>query len=370
MYKRNDKWYADFVINGKRYNKSLKTPSKSVAKELELKFKAEVLKGEYEQKLERIKQDMKFEMVLQEYLEKESVNKKSHRRDLVSKPHLVDYFGGKRLSQITPDNVTDFKFHRREEIIKKKQKPKEEINFATVNRELALLRRVFNWYASQKRIKLDNPVSGIEFFREKQRTRVMTEEEEKRFFTDGNPSPFLSNVVRFALYTGMRKSEILNLKREDVIMGELGGCIVLKDTKNGESRKVVLTKELTEFLKQVINEVPESEYVFSRKNSKPRADIKDSFNRICRAVGINDLRFHDLRHTFCTRMANEGVNPFTIMQIVGHKDTATAKRYINPTDTHLMAAMSKMSLQFSRQYQNDSDKPESMTPENKAFSIA
>ena len=53
-------------------------------------------------------------------------------------------------------------------------------------------------------------------------------------------------------------------------------------------------------------------------------------------AGIKDLRFHDLRHTFCTRMAYLGINPFTIMQVVGHKDTKTAKRYTNPTDEHML----------------------------------
>ncbi len=69
-------------------------------------------------------------------------------------------------------------------------------------------------------------------------------------------------------------------------------------------------------------------------------------------------------------MADKGVNVFTIMQIAGHKDTATAKRYNNPTEEQLLAAMAKMSPQFSQHHQNDSEKEESITPENKVISIA
>jgi hypothetical protein len=59
------------------------------------------------------------------------------------------------------------------------------------------------------------------------------------------------------------------------------------------------------------------------------------------------------------------------MQIAGHKDTATAKRYNNPTEEQLLAAMAKMgSHQFSQHRQNDSEKEESITPENKVISIA
>ena len=152
----------------------------------------------------------------------------------------------------------------------------------------------------------------------------------------------------------MRLREILNLKKEEVLLGDIGGTIVLGDTKNGESRKIPLTKELTDLFRRIIdNTWDNSPYLFcNRKTGRPIRDIKTSFPKCCRRANIENLRFHDLRHTFCTRLANEGVNPFIIMQIVGHKDTKTAKRYTNPTDEHLMAAMAKIgekSHQFSQQ---------------------
>ena len=156
---------------------------------------------------------------------------------------------------------------RKAELISKKKKRDEnisesEVSLATVNRELTLLKRVFNWYASQKRLTIPKPVKGIELFKEKARGRVMTEDEEKLFFTIGNAPQYVKNFVMFALATGARKGEILNLKKSDVVLGELGGSIVFRDTKNGENRKVVLTKELTGFLKQVINVGSFSEHVF------------------------------------------------------------------------------------------------------------
>jgi integrase len=173
-------------------------------------------------------------------------------------------------------------------------------------------------------LNLDNPVVGIEYFKEKERDRIMTEAEEKLFFSKGNPQPHLAKIVYLALNTGMRKSEILNLKKSDIVLGDLGGFISLKDTKNGDNRRVFLTNELTDFFKKVINTDSCSEYVFSSQNGKPFIDISYSWENTCKRAGIKDLRFHDLRHTFCTRMAYLGINPFTIMQVVGHKDTKTA----------------------------------------------
>ena len=105
---------------------------------------------------------------------------------------------------------------------------------------------------------------------------------------------------------------------------------------------------MTGFLKQVINVGYFSEHIFYHKNGQPLKSFDGAFRVICKRAGIKDFRFHDLLHTFCTRMASVGVNPFMIMQIVGHKDTKTAKWYTNPTDDHLLVAMGKMSHQFSQ----------------------
>jgi integrase len=130
---------------------------------------------------------------------------------------------------------------------------------------------------------------------------------------------------------------------------------VFRDTKNGENRKVVLTKELTGFLKQVVNVGYFSEHVFCHKNGQFLKSFDGAFRAVCKRAGIDNFRFHDLRHTFCTRMASAGVSPFMIMQVVKHKDTATAKRDTNPTDEHLLAAMGKMSHQFSQYSTLDSN---------------
>jgi integrase len=340
--RRSDIWYADFVFKGRRYVRSLNVTSKSVAREIDQKFKVKVRAGHFDQEEDEKKKDVKFSLVIQDYLEKESINLKSHNRNKTTSNRLLKFFGDKKISAITPDDVTDYRLQRQAEIIEKKNKSKEVINFATVNRELSCLRRVLNWYRKQKRLKYENPASCFEMYREQARERVMTEDEEELFFDSGKPSPEIRDIVIFALATGMRRSEIFRLKKTDVLLGDLGGFIILRDTKIGESRRVPLTKELTDFLKKVINQYPESEYVFNQKNGQPYKDLKEGYNAACKRAGIKNLRFHDLRHTFCTRMANEGVSPFVIMQIVGHKDTKTAKRYTNPTDEHLLAAMAKL----------------------------
>jgi integrase len=206
------------------------------------------------------------------------------------------------------------------------------------------LKRVFNWYCQQHRLRIDNPVSGIEFFKEVPRDRTMTEEEEQLFFTKGKPLPILRDFVRLGLRTGMRTGEILKLKVPDIVLGDLGGHIQLRDTKTGDNRKVPLTKELVAFLRQIIKDYSHgTEFVFfNPEKKKPYFEFKGQWRNACKRAGIDNLHYHDLKHTFCTRMSAAKVNQFVIMKIVGQKDPKTALRYTNPTDENLMAAMQEL----------------------------
>jgi len=349
MYKNKKSgiWYADFLFEGRRYGKTLNVTSKSAAKELEDKFKTEVRSGKYAKVQLQKKQRILFSAAMKDYLEKTETGHKTNRsfKTIAGRGnHLCAYFGAMLLQQIGPDDVSAYKTKREAEIRKRCEKLKHAVSFASINREMALLRRLFNWYRTQKRVKLDNPVTGIGFYKEVARTRVLTEDEEKRFFMDGGAPEHVQNVVTIALSTGMRLNEILTLEKKDVLLCDIGGTVTLRDTKNGESRKIPLTNDLTGMFKRIIdNSLEASPYVFaSPRTGKPMLDIKTSFVKSCKRAKIDNLHFHDLRHTFCTRLANEGVNPFIIMQIAGHKDTKTAQRYCNPTSEHLMAAMAKI----------------------------
>ena len=79
--------------------------------------------------------------------------------------------------------------------------------------------------------------------------------------------------MSFALWTGARKNEILQLKRKDVILGELGGSAIFRDTKNGDNRRVLLTKKLVDFLREIIAQHPFAENVFAHKNGAPIKSI-------------------------------------------------------------------------------------------------
>ncbi len=133
-----------------------------------------------------------------------------------------------------------------------------------------------------------------------------------------------------ALNTGMRKGEILSLKWSNVDFKN--GVIVVEGTKNGEIRKIPMNQKLTQAL-QNDKKVSKGEYVFS-ENGKPYQDLKTGWWSALKKAKIEGFRFHDLRHTFGSRLGMAGVDIRTIQELTDHKDIKMTMRYSHPTPEH------------------------------------
>jgi integrase len=326
VYQVGNNWYIDFYMGGKRYKESVGPANKTIAKEKLVIRKREVIQGQYKPKAVQVQ----FEKMKEQYLEYSKANKKpsSHLRDDSSMKHLERYFSGKRLSDIAPFLVEKYKVKRQGE----KAEP------ATINRELGCLRHMFNmaikWGKAQK-----NPVSEVRFLKEpKEKDRILSPEEEKKLLATvrtGHKAGHLEPIIITALNTGMRKGEILHLKWANVDFGN--GYIIVDGTKTGEIRRVPMNRALTETLKRV-KKTPSCEYVFS-DGSGPYGDIKTGWWTALAHAGIENFRFHDLRHTFGSRLGMAGVDIKTIQELMGHKDIKMTMRYSHPTPEHKRRAV-------------------------------
>lgn len=112
-------------------------------------------------------------------------------------------------------------------------------------------------------------------------------------------------IAIVALNTGMRKSEILNLKWNDIDFKR--GIIYLLRTKNNEKREIPMNDAVITVLIKV-KKNPESQYIFCGKNGKPLQNIRKSFFTALKNAGIINFRFHDLRHTFASQLGDGLIN--------------------------------------------------------------
>lgn len=233
----------------------------------------------------------------------------SKQRDPYTIKRLLPFFGDYTLDKITSNLVAEYRNLRLNEV-----KP------ATVYQELALLRRMFNVAIKEWEWLKENPVSKISFSvgDRNARDRWLTAEEERRLLLSASPE-WLKSIIIFALHTGMRRSEILNLKWEDVDFNRK--LIIVTKSKNNQKRAIPMSQTVYKLLKGI--KVRDISKVFPVTVEA----LKDAFKRAVKKAGLKDFHFHDLRHTFATRLVQNGIDIFTVKELLGHKTITMTMRY-------------------------------------------
>jgi integrase len=238
---------------------------------------------------------------------------------------LVPYFGKDFLFNITPHKI----------FIYQGKRLAEEVRNATVNREVGCLNNLLNTAVAWKRIK-SNPIREVARLKEPPgRVRYLSLEEIKGLLGNCPAPPHpLRAIVTVALTTGMRKGEIFGLKWE-YIKPE-SRFIILPVTKNNTVRLIPANDTL---LRTLENLPRESEFVFLGRKHKPFVDLKISFKQACAKAGIEEFRFHDLRHTYASHLAMRGVHMRALQELLGHKTIQMTQRYSHLSPEHLQGAV-------------------------------
>jgi len=210
----------------------------------------------------------------------------------------------------------------------------KQVAGATVKRDFVILSHVFEVARKEWGIQVHNPVRDVKSPpNTKARDRRLhtghdgSEGEESRLLRACHQArnPRLLPIVRLALETAMRQGELITLRWEHI---DLARRIAhLPDTKNGESRTVPLSTTAVAALRSLQPRTHGA--VFPGLTTEA---VKQAFVRSVRRAGLDDLRFHDLRHEATTRFFERGLNIMEVASITGHKDLRMLRRY-----THLKA---------------------------------
>jgi integrase len=208
---------------------------------------------------------------------------------------------------------------------------------ASVNREMSALHHIFTKAVEWEMIER-NPF-------DRGKSLLMKENNQRfRYLTEGEIAKLLENcvndytrdIVTATINTGMRRQEVLSLKWNQV----RNGFIYLSKTKTDEARQIPVNDGLAELFKNIRKRNRlRSEYVFCDKKGKPFADIKVSFKASLRKVGIEDFRFHDLRHTFASHFIMRGGTLKELQEILGHKNITMTMRYAHLSQEHKKKAV-------------------------------
>jgi integrase len=225
------------------------------------------------------------------------------RIELVLKKYVLPLFGKKHLTHITSRDIEHYKALRFEQ----KAKP------ATINLELMLLSAMFSDASHYTKI---NPVKGITLLKTNNaRVRWLTDDEEKRLFASKKLYPKAKNAVIIAMNTRLRIGEVLGLTTNDVDFANKLSRIRAETSKSSGTRFIPINKKAMAVLVELKDSGKESTgKLFDFKSTDT---LRLTFWRTCKDAKVEDFHFHDLRHTFASRLAMAGVPLVTIKELMG-----------------------------------------------------
>ncbi len=352
VFKRGNKWQYDFWVGGKRYRGSIpEARVKAQAERAEVTIRDSVYEGTYGKNVDAPKLR---DFIAETFMPWAKTNKRTWVHDEFRSRPLIEAMGNKTMDEISPILIEKYKRDRR---VSKTVRGTDRAP-STVNRELELLSKIFS-LAIDQGLAIHNPCQKVKRFREdNERNRYLSDEEEPRLLSVlTGPRASLRPLVVLAIHTGMRRGELLSLRWANVDF-ERGLVHVMnshrEQTKSGHSRSIPMNRIAKEQLLSLHRDTGDTEYVFvNRATGKPRADVKTG-RSACRDAGLEDFRFHDLRHTAATRLGDAGVDTRRIMAILGHRCMQTSARYTHATDDGLRRAIETLA---QRQKQTDAKVP-------------
>ena len=315
LYKRRKVWWMAFTYQGRQIQKSTKTSDRRLAEAILAKVKVRIIEGQHFDILEE--KERTFAEMMERFLAEHVVKKASARSYKGYIKNLRSFFGQNILAEISPKRIVEYKARRYS----------DGVAPATINRELATMKKAFNLAIREWEWCRENPVSRVSMEKENnKRDRWLTSDEEERLLT-ASPQG-LREIILFALHTGMRMGEILSLTWEGADL--VRKTVMVFRSKNGERRTIPINQTVLVLLKDRSKVRPlKTNLVFygEEHTAIDPHNLRREFRKALKNAKIENFHFHDLRHSFATRMIQSGVDIYKVQRLLGHKSPIMTQRY-------------------------------------------
>lgn len=325
LFKRGEVWWISYYHRGKEIRESSKCTNQRKAGNL---LRERLRKAGTPEFLGPAAERLSFEDLAAIFLTDYRMNGKRSLADAERNvERLRGAFGLDRALDITADRIAAYT----------EQRLANGLAPASVNRELAALRRMFSLAVKAGKLT-HRPHVGM-----------LAEDNARQGFLEpadfaavrAHLPPYLADAATFAYLTGWRRGEVRSLEWRDVDLS--GGAIRLQaaHSKNRRPRMVALRGELLALIEQRASlRVPDCPHVFHRAG-RPLGDIRKAWQTACRAAGLEGRIFHDMRRSAVRNMIRAGVPERVAMAVSGHRTRAVFDRYNIVSEDDLAAAMER-----------------------------
>ncbi len=332
LFRKRNKWGINYMDpTGKRIRKVI-SPYKEAAANALKKVEIEIAEDKYLDV--RKTKPILFEDFAKQFSDAHiRLENRSIRNQLYLLNGLVKAFQDKFLHEITT-------FHIKQYMAKRSK----DRSASTVNKDLTMLKSIFNRANEWQMLNGHNPAKSIKKLKEdNERCRWLTEEEQQRLLSLCQGVTRV--IVLIALKTGLRWGEIINLKwrqapNSNYVDFENDTIFIHESLSKSKKPRYV---PLADSVKQALMDFPqhsEAGYIFvNPKTGKPYDNVKKSFHSALRKAGIKDFRFHDLRHCFASQLVRNGVDLYVVQKLLSHSSPKMTQRYAHLRDDHLREAV-------------------------------
>jgi len=328
IHRRGNVWWYSISIRGNKYRGSCKTEDEQQAKEFHDDLRAKLWRtGMLGQKPRRTLEEA-FDRFLEE---------RKHKRTAREDWRFADWWKSKLkvqwLDEVTPDLVKEIRDGEASKV-----KP------ATVNRKLAFLRAVvltayreWQWIESAPKFRL---LPG-----EVQRRRFLQPHEVLRL-VEALPEPYASAAM-FAVSTGLRQANVLGLRWDDVNLAKRVATFPEQVMKNGLPFSCPLNETAVGVIRRQLGK--HDTYVFCKPDGlRVKAVPSKMWKRALEQAGLDDVRWHDLRHTWASLMRQAGVGLDDLQELGGWESRIMVQRYAHLDVSHLTTVASVLDGAFDR----------------------
>lgn len=316
---------------GKKVEVSLYTKVKRVAERRFAEILPTIIDGSYfavPKKVPTVRE------VMDRYMREVSPMQKGHDRNKAIYEYWCDFFGDCLLmSDVNRSLLSTYKAKRLNgELMHGKRKAGE----STVKKELSYLRQVFSHASDAWEedwggyfTNYVNPVKKvIKGMSDNARTRYVIKDEALALAK--TLPEWLFDIVIVSCETGLRRGKLARLLKTELDFDSGWINLPQKTSREKNARPIKMTKVVRKFLLKVLERSgPKSLYLFTDEDGNPYSlnRISVAFGRACKAAGISNLRLHDLRHDFATRLINAGSSLFQVQHQLAHSDPRQTQRY-------------------------------------------
>jgi integrase len=343
VYQRGEVWWLKYSRYGKPYRESANTTDKRKAeKKLRIRL-AEITSGMFVgPQAERVRVQELAEDFLREYRinGRKSIDDVEARWEL----HLKPFFGVMRAVDVSSEMISRYVDSRQ----------RQEVKNATINRELAALKRMFHLGMKATPAKVLR-LPAFPHLAENNVRKGFLEDGQYRKIVAYCPELWFRSIVECGRTYGWRISELLNMQVGQIDLAQKVIRLEPGTTKNGEGREVVMTSTVLSLLKACVTGKTVTDYVFTRPNGKRVKDFRTTWAKACESAEVPELLFHDLRRTAARNLRRAGVPETVIMKIGGWRTRSVFERYAIVSRTDIVDAMRK--LQQSEKLLEKQEKP-------------